>query len=253
MPVDDSPRRHEGDSDSEDEEEEDMLGLDGSLDDDELDDLEESESDDLDDLEDPRVTELSDEEEAPKLIKAGVSTDSKATKKNKRSADEIESDSLDAIIEKSIKAEPTSNGDVKLSKKQLKKLKNNAGQAVTTATETETKTVKKDESPGGKKVQFAKVLEQGPTGTTEPPKARGQTKKDEPEPQSEKKEEKFNKEGDAKEAGAKKPKIDVRVVKGVSIEDREIGRDGPAAKKGKTVKVRYIGKLKNGKVFDGEL
>lgn len=142
--------------------------------------------------------EIDDDEEAPKLVAA----DSKKGKK--RAADE-EAETLDSLIAKS---------DAKLSKKQQKKLKNNKGDAV----EVEDKAAK--ESPkDAKKVQFAKNLEQGPTG-----------------PAAEKE----------KDNG---PKVGIKVVQGVTIDDRKIG-SGRAVKKGNKVGVRYIGKLQDGKVFD---
>lgn len=191
------------------------------------------ESDELDGLGDPRIIELgsNDEEEAPKLVK-----NKKAPKKgkNKRAAEESEDEAanLDDIMTKSLKpAEPAANGDAKLSKKQLKKLKNNAGEPVTAAAEK--KNAKKDEkaatdSPstkGDKKVQFAKNLEQGPSGET---KADGKN-----------------------DGGKAAASLGVKVVDGVRIDDKKLGK-GPAAKKGDKVGMRYIGKLKDGKVFDGE-
>ncbi|PNP41407.1 hypothetical protein TGAMA5MH_06732 [Trichoderma gamsii] len=154
----------------------------------------EEESDDLDDLEDPRVTEVDSDEEVPKL----VPTDSKKGK-NKRSAEEAEG--LDELISKA--------SESKLSKKQQKKLKNNKGEAVATEEKDE---AKKD----AKKVQFAKNLEQGPTGSTKP---------------------------------AGKSSLGVKNVQGVTIDDRTIGK-GRTVKNGDTVGVRYIGKLQNGQQFD---
>ncbi|KAL7945881.1 hypothetical protein V8C42DRAFT_321832 [Trichoderma barbatum] len=156
----------------------------------------EEESDDLDDLADPRITEVDSDEEVPKL----VATDSKKGK-NKRSAAEAEG--LDELISKA--------ADSKLSKKQQKKLKNNKGEAVAA----EEKQEKKD----AKKVQFAKNLEQGPTGSAEK----------------------------AKQAG--KASLGVRNVQGVTLDDRTIGK-GRTVKNGDTVGVRYIGKLQNGQQFD---
>lgn len=147
----------------------------------------ELESDDLDDVEDPRVEELDDEEEeeAPKLVNAKKG-------KNKRGAEE---ESLDDLIDES-----------KLSKKQQKKLKNNKGEPVAA-----------EDKKEAKKVQFAKNLEQGPSGPAA--KQNGQT-------------------------------TGVKVVQGVKIDDRKVGT-GRNAKNGDTVGVRYIGKLANGKQFDG--
>lgn len=214
-----------------DEEDDDGEGYDLSPDEDELDGDEES--DELDTLADPRIVDIGsdDEEEAPKLVK-----NEKAAKKGKKKRAAEESDdepaNLDDIMAKSLKpAEPVVNGEAKLSKKQLKKLKNNAGEAVTAAVEK--KNAKKEEkattdssgTKGDKKVQFAKNLEQGPSSET---KAEGK-----------------------KEGGRPTTSLGVKVVDGVKIDDRKLGK-GPAAKKGDKVGMRYIGKLKDGKVFDGE-
>lgn len=103
--------------------------------------------------------------------------------------------------------------ETKLSKKQQKKLKNNKGEAVAAEE-------KKDSTPkSDKKVQFAKNLEQGPTSSAEK----------------------------AKTADKKTP--GVKVVNGVTIDDRKLG-SGRTAKNGDKVSMRYIGKLTNGKVFD---
>ena len=179
-------------------------------DEDELDEMEESEDDELDGMTDPRITEVeSDEEEAPKLVDAG--------KKNKKRAAEDDV-TLDDMISKT-------NGDAKLSKKEAKKLKKNDGQAVAKAAEPEKKAEKVDTpSSDKKKVQFAKNLEQGPTGS---PKV------------------------DAKPEAKKEVTKGPRNVSGVIVDDKKEGK-GKAAKKGDRVEMRYIGKLKNGKVFDCE-
>jgi FK506-binding nuclear protein len=205
--------------DSEDDEEDDgleQLGYDlgsdeGEL---ELDEMDEDESDELDDIEDPRITEVESEDEAPKLVTAGK-------KSNKKRAAESEEDiTLDDLISKT-------NGEDKASKKQAKKLKKNDGQAAAGAAEPAKKAEKAAEAPSSdkKKVQFAKNLELGPTGSpkVEAPKT------------------------DAKKEVAKGP----RNVSGVTIDDKKEGK-GKAAKKGDRVEMRYIGKLKNGKVFDCE-
>ncbi|KAF6228254.1 hypothetical protein HO133_007984 [Letharia lupina] len=241
----DSGHNHEHELyDGEDEEDD----YDMSPDEDELEDDEES--DELDTLEDPRITEVAsgDEEEPPKLVKKDeVAKKEEPAKKgkNKRareeSGDEKEAPvSLDDIMAKSLKpAEVTANGETKLSKKQLKKLKNNAGKAVEAAVES--KEVKKEEaaakdSPlkGDKKVQFAKNLEQGPASSADTPKMDGkdQTKSD-----------------SKKEEGKPKASLGMKTVQGVKIDDKKLGT-GPAAKKGSKVGMRYIGKLNDGKVFD---
>jgi len=101
----------------------------------------------------------------------------------------------------------------KLSKKQLKKLKANDGKAVEVTTDSKAKEAKK--------VQFAKELEQGPTGS---PVA-------------------------AEKKGEKTPSAK-RVIHGVTVIDSKVG-DGDIAKKGSKLSMRYIGKLEKGsKIFD---
>jgi FK506-binding nuclear protein len=220
VPVDDRPsNRYDEEEDYDLSPDED--DLDG------LDDLEdESEEDELDDLADPRITEVDSEEEAPKLVQP-------KGKGKKRPADtEEEVAGLDEIIGKSLKN--AANGEATLSKKQMKKLKNNAGQPVTAVIETETKITK--EGPSGKKVQFAKQLEQGPTKSE--PKKTEKASKDDKKTETKKEEDK------PKAAGG------VRKVQGVTVDDRKAGK-GPAAKKGSKISMRYIGKLTDGKVFDG--
>ena len=235
--------------DGEDEEDE----YDMSPDEDELE--YDEESDELDDLEDPRVIEVaSEEEEPPKLVKKDeieMKEESAKKGKNKRAREESDDDekaapgpaSLDDIIAKSLKpAEPATNGETKLSKKQLKKLKNNAGKAVEAAVEG--KDVKKEDAAAAKdspvksdkKVQFAKNLEQGPASS--PATLRGDSNE---------------KAGTDSKKEETKPKasLGVKVVQGVKIDDKKLGK-GPAAKKGSRVGMRYIGKLKDGKVFDCE-
>ena len=237
--------------DGEDEEDD----YDMSPDEDEFEDDEES--DELDAIEDPRITEVAsgDDEEPPKLVKKEETTKrEEPTKKgkNKRAREESDDEkevpaSLDDIMAKSLKpAEPITNGETKLSKKQLKKLKNNAGKAVEAAVEkkvakTEDAGVTKEDatakdSPlkGDKKVQFAKNLEQGPASSPDAPKT---DSKDKTETSSK------------KEEGKPKASLGVKMVQGVKIDDKKLGT-GPAAKKGSKVGMRYIGKLKDGKVFD---
>ncbi|KFY32810.1 hypothetical protein V495_08715 [Pseudogymnoascus sp. VKM F-4514 (FW-929)] len=195
---DDGHNHHHNVYDSEEDDEEDDEDYDLSPDEDELLDDDE-ESDELDTLEDPRILELEDDE-VPELV---TKADKKG--KNKRAAEEP-AETLDEIMEKT-----GTNGDAKLSKKQQKKLKNNKGEAIAS----EAAASDKD----AKKVQFAKNLEQGPTGSEAPKPAAG------------------------------KAALGVRTVKGVKVDDKKIG-SGPAAKKGDRVGMRYIGKLTDGKVFD---
>jgi FK506-binding nuclear protein len=132
-------------------------------------------------------------------------------------------------------AETTANGDAK--QEAVEEVENNAGEAVATAVE---KTAKKEDKPAkenstaktDKKVQFAKKLEQGPSNTSHEtkPEAKTETKKDEEQ---------------------SKASLGVKMIQGVKIDDRKLGK-GPAAKKGDKISMRYIGKLQDGKVFDGK-
>lgn len=212
-----------------------------SPDEDELDQLEEGadESDELDDLDDPRITELGESndemDEAPKLVEKGKG-------KNKRVAQEIESESeneaatLDDIIAKSIKpAEPLTNGEAKLSKKERKKLKklNNGQAAAVEPVKAETKDTSSSPVKTDKKVQFADKLEQGPTNSKKEKVADKKTEK-------------------PKAAEQSNTKSGVKEVHGVTIDDRKLG-EGHGAKKGDRLEMRYIGKLDQahgGKVFD---
>ena len=204
-----------------------------SPDEDELED--DDESDQLDDLEDPRITEVASEDEGPPKLINKAEPNKKG--KNKRVAEDEEPAKVDDVVSKVVKSAESTNGEPKLSKKQLKKLKNNAGKAVEAAAENQnTKkadTAEKD-SPNGKsdkKVQFAKNLEQGPSGT-------GNGTKADDNPDSKKDDEK------------QKASLGPKTVQGVLIDDKKLGK-GPAAKKGNKVGMRYIGKLEDGKVFDG--
>ena len=221
-----------------------------SPDEDELDDDEES--DELDGLEDPRITEVrSDDEGSPMLVEKGEGPNSKLPKTNdaekgkkskkKRAADEEadEPANLDDMMAKSLKPADSGNTEEpKLSKKQMKKLKNNAGQAVPSAPqETTAKAAEKARNgvnsgtKADKKVQFAKNLESGPTGGAEKsnPDVKGET-------------------GGANPA---KATLGPKTIQGVLIDDKRLGT-GPAAKKGDTVTMRYIGKLQSNNLqFDG--
>lgn len=218
MPDDDGHNHHHEVYDSDEDEDYDL-----SPDEDELELEMDDESDELDGLDDPRITELDSEEEE-------VVPKAKADKKgkNKRAADEMANASLDDIIAKAVKADATEE-EPKLSKKQQKKLKKNNGEAA----EVKAEEAKAADANGSKKVQFAKNLEQGPTGSAEKPKAKADAKS----------------KADASPSG--KPALGVKTVNGVKIDDKKIGT-GPACKSGKTVGMRYIGKLADGKVFDCE-
>ena len=241
----DSGHNHEHELyDGEDEEDD----YDMSPDEDELED--EEESDELDNLEDPRIMEVAseDEIEPPKLVKKDEveKKEEQGKKGNKRAREESDDETeitaaLDDIMAKSLKpAEPITNGETKLSKKQLKKLKNNAGKAVEAAVEK--KETKVDEAPAAKdspsksdkKVQFAKNLEQGPASSPATLKSDNNAK---------------NEVQSKKEEGKPKASLGVKTVQGVKLDDKKLGK-GPAAKKGSRVGMRYIGKLTDGKVFD---
>ena len=231
-------------------EDEESDDYDTSPDEDELELMDDDESDELDDLEDPRITDVTsdDDKEAPKLVKKGEAAQKG---KNKRAHEESSDNeppaaSLDDIMAKSLKPEEPATGgakegEPKLSKKQLKKLKNNAGKAVETTAEN--KQVKKEDRVAtddaamkiDKKVQFAKDLEQGPTTLPSTTKSDALDNV---------------KTENVKENGKPKPTLGVKMVQGVKIDDKKLGK-GPAAKKGNGVHLRYIGKLQDGRVFDG--
>ncbi|EHL00853.1 FKBP-like protein [Glarea lozoyensis ATCC 20868] len=226
IPDDDGHNHHHEVYDSEDDEDDEDYDL--SPAEDELEMLmdDDEESDDLDAFENPRITEVDSEEEAPKLV---AKADKKAEKKgkNKRSAEEIEEPaSLDDIMAKSLKSDDAE--EPKLSKKQLKKLKKNNGEASSAKVE-ESKAA--DGTPkSDKKVQFAKNLEQGPTGSAEKAKPAAPAK-------------------EAPKPAVKAAEPTTKVLNGVKMEDKKVGK-GRACKKGDKVGMRYIGKLTDGKVFD---
>lgn len=229
MPIDEGSDE-EDDEDLEDYGEDELDALDALVDGGD-------ESDELDDLEDPRVMEVDSEEEATKP-KALPATSGKG--KNKRPAEESaeEEVSLDNIMAKSLKQDEAADSKKlsKAEKKKQKKLKNNEGEA---AAAPETNGTTPDS--GKKTVQFAKNLEQGPTPSGKP-EAKTEAKASKADTKTEKK---------ADVAADKKASVSlgVKTVNGVTVDDRKIGT-GPAAKKGSRVEMRYIGKLKDGKVFD---
>lgn len=202
MPMDD---HHHDDDEDEDEDDYNLSPDEDELDMDIMD--EDDEEDDLDGLQDPRITEVDSDEEAPKLVNA-----KNQKGKNKRAAETEES--LEDLMAKEKK--PAAKAEEGLSKKQQKKMKKNNGEAA----EPEQKKDGKD-AKEGKKVQFAKNLEQGPTPSAQ----------------------------DKKPADATTGTLGVKNVGGVTIDDKKLGK-GVAAKSGNTVSMRYIGKLEDGKVFD---
>ena len=229
---------------------EDLDDYDMSPDEDELELANGDESDDLDEMEDPRITELASEEdkEPPKLIKKDESNQKGKNKRTHEESPDAEAPAanLDEVIAKTLKpVEQATNGatseEPMLSKKQLKKLKNNAGKAVESAVENSG--LKKDDAASkesdaqkDKKVQFAKNLEQGPSSSPSAanPDGSGKVKTE-----------------TNQEEGKSKSSLGVKTVSGVKIDDKKLGK-GPAAKKGSKAVMRYIGKLKDGKQFDGK-
>jgi FK506-binding nuclear protein len=293
----------------------DELDYDLSPDDDEFDEDEDEESDELDSLADPRITEVDtdeeeQEDEAPKLVKKtptkaeakrGADAVEKPKKpaqktpnqtKGKRGAeddadneDDQKPESLDDIMAKSLKpGDAAAGGEPKLSRRQLKKLKNNAGKAAQPPTNGDD--AKQDAPSEGspsaakseKKVQFSKDSDAGRHGEQTDGKKDNKSpgkgeKKDEKkeEKRDEKKNEKKDQKKDQKKgenkaqksvddkAESKDNKTDgksglgnQRTVQGVIISDGKLGT-GPPAKQGSTVSLRYIGKLQsNNRQFDGK-
>ena len=184
---------------------------------------------------------MEEDDEAPELIKS-TKKDKKEKKAekvekkgNKRAADDSIDESLEDMITKESAAAPATNGttngeaatngEPKLSKKQLKKLKKNDGAAAAAPTAAATDAAGSAKSD--KKVSFAKDLEQGPTPTKATAAA-----------------------ADKPAANGTAGSLGVKKVQGVTLDDKKLGT-GPAAKSGDRVGLRYIGKLaKDGKVFD---
>lgn len=216
--LDDEEEEEDYDLEPEDDELDMLHGLGG---------LDDEESDELDDMDDPRIVELGSDEEAPALTSAPEKG------RNKRPAEDSDDEAdLHTLMNQSIKRkEPTTNGVEKpLSKSQKKKLQKKLKQNNGEAADVDGKDTKK-ETNGEKKVQFAANLEQGPTPSTKSPATDAK---------------KSNK---ADQKDSKKAKV--WTSEGVTIDDRKVG-EGHQAKKGSQVELRYIGKLPNGKVFDGE-
>lgn len=91
-----------------------------------------------------------------------------------------------------------------------------------------------------KKVQFTENLEQGPTPS----------KKDKKKADKTSKFEKTEKAAESRKDDKKEKKFATNtLLGGVVTEDRKVG-SGTSAKSGHKVGIRYVGKLKNGKVFD---
>jgi FK506-binding nuclear protein len=145
---------------------------------------------------------------------------------------EYDLDELDNVEDIEGKIEELIEEDEKNSKKREAESKSEAK---------ESKKAKKEKS-----VKFNKDLEQGPTGPAAEKELKKQEKKE--TKKEEKKESKKELKKEVKKEEKKKPAVKT-LPGGVIIEDKTVGT-GPVCKKGQKVGVRYIGKLKNGKVFD---
>jgi len=104
------------------------------------------------------------------------------------------------------------------------------------------------EDPVAKGEKKSKKLkaEGGTAVATESPSSQ---KKDEKKDKKKDKKDKKDKKAGAEADGEKKTGDKKTLPSGVIIQDPKVGT-GPAAKKGNTVRMRYIGKLTNGKEFD---
>lgn len=210
--------------------------------------MDDDESDELDDVEDPRVTELEasdDEEEAPpKLIK--TETGKGKNKRPLEDSSELEpASTIDVKKEKTVQPAAAAAGaqvdESKLTKNEKKKLrkkqKDNQGNAVE-VTAPITATVNgtgATPDKADKKVQFAKDLVQGPSGSAQPNGDIAKVK-------TEKKPVDAPQTNGHAAASTDANKSKVRVVQGVTIDDRKPG-SGQGAKKGSKVSMRYIGKV----------
>ena len=211
-----TPLNMDDESDSEFDEDEDEL-YDESPDEDELllED-EDSEEDELDDL-DGRIEDIS--EEVSALMEDIEPTQSKG---NKRPREEVEDEAPELVdtSKKSAADEVDMSGLSKSQRKKLKKLRRDSSESITL-------------NGGEKKVQFdTKPMGPTPSASDKPAPAKPALS-----PQG---------KTESKQAVKKEKKT---LASGVVIEDAKVG-SGPMAKNGSKLAVRYIGKLKNGTVFD---
>jgi len=103
------------------------------------------------------------------------------------------------------------------------------------------------ESPKASKSDKKKKLNEGSGKPVSAPEVE-QDKKDKKK-QEKSKEKKEEKEVEKKEPATSKKPVEREVAGGVKVLDTKIG-NGPMAKKGNKVLMRYIGRLSDGKVFD---
>ncbi|ESK97034.1 fkbp-type peptidyl-prolyl [Moniliophthora roreri MCA 2997] len=108
--------------------------------------------------------------------------------------------------------------------------------------------------------RFEEVKEDAPKGNKRPRESDATPEKTTPKTEKKKKKQKLDTDGanekaekeksEKKKEKAKEEKATERELPGgLKIKDSKIGT-GPAAKKGQTISMRYIGKLQNGKTFD---
>ena len=206
----------ESDSESEFDEDEDDGLYDESPDEDELLFDDEDEEDELDDL-DGRIEEIS--EDLSARMGGVVPRESKGTKRPREESEEV----APKLVDTSKKSAADDSDISGLSKSQRKKLKKRRRES-------------NESNPANgteKKVQFD-TTPKGPTPSASESPA---PVKPALSPQV---------KSESKPAEKKEKKT---LANGVVIEDAKVGT-GPMAKKGSKLAVRYIGKLKNGKVFD---
>ncbi|KAH7339406.1 hypothetical protein B0J17DRAFT_654992 [Rhizoctonia solani] len=193
---------------------------------DEDDEDEDSDEDEFDLEGLPSDLELEDDEELGDSSRFEEVQDTPASTKTGKRAREDE-EMADASV---VTAADTSATTSKKEKKRAKKLKNEAGKAAPAPAATET-------------------IETATTVTTTTTSSPNKEKKDKPVEKKEAAKPAEKKEGGKKDGEKKKKSEPKTLPGGVVIEDKTVG-SGPAAKAGKKIGMRYIGRLKNGKVFD---
>lgn len=133
--------------------------------------------------------------------------------------EEVEDDKEEAVKPTKRPRESDIHGEDKVGKAEKKKLKAENGKAIPVETPSD--------QPKGEKKEKKKRDKKGE-----------RTAKDQKEKEEDKQKEQKNNQVPKK-----------TIAGGIVIQDKVIGT-GPMAKKGDTLKLRYVGKLTNGKVFD---
>ncbi|KAF8638029.1 hypothetical protein AX16_010661 [Volvariella volvacea WC 439] len=158
--------------------------------------------------------------------------------------EELESDAsrFEEIVEegpkKAKRARPSDDMDVDDKKETApKKQKNTDGKAVPSAGDVESKKNEKNEEHREKEKDVKREKKEKKEKAVD-----GNEKKENNADNAEKNEKSADK-------GSLKKRVERELPGGLKITDHKVGT-GPAAKKGNTISVRYIGKLPNGKVFD---